>query len=239
MDLHRSCPVCSFELCLRCCEDLRRGKLNKRATKDDFKYISRGYDYIHGGDPSPGLHPTQTVQENCELLPEWNAHNNGSIPCPPNELGGCGYSMLELKQILRKDTVFNLVCKLKRCISHFEHPNTKEYHGYDSEDLKRAASREGSSDNSLFYPSLSDTVSKENLLNFRRHWVKGEPVIVRDVLRRTKGISWEPMVILRALSERKNADISTDMSVVTAIDCLAGCQVVCLQYIPDSFEFLL
>lgn len=239
MDLHRSCPKCSFELCLNCCEDLRCKKLNKQATKDDFKYIDRGYDYIHGGEPSPNLYPTQTVQEHCELLPEWNANNNSTIPCPPTELGGCGNNILELKQILHKDTIFNLVCKVKRCISYFEHQNTEEeYHGYVSEDLKRAASREGSTDNSLFYPSLSDTVSKENLLNFRRQWVKGEPVIVRDVLQGTKGISWEPMVMLRALSERNNADISSDMSVVTAIDCLAGCQVVSLPYFPDSFELV-
>lgn len=39
--------------------------------------------------------------------------------------------------------------------------------------------------------------------HFGFHWVKGEPVIVRDVLELTSGLSWEPMVMWRVLRETK------------------------------------
>ncbi|CAM8915233.1 unnamed protein product [Rhodiola kirilowii] len=223
VDLHRSCPNCSFELCLRCCQDIRSGNLRKGATLDDFKYLNRGYEYNHGGDPLPDLHSLQMVQERYELA-EWNADHVGSIPCPPKQFGGCGYNKLQLKHMLPYDSIVNLVCKVEKYVRYFENPK-KTPSGYGSKDVKKVASRKGSSDNNLFYPSLVDTLRKEELLNFRRHWVNGEPVIVRDVLQRTKGLSWEPMVMLRALSEHEHTDISSEMSVVKALDCLAGCQV--------------
>uniref|UniRef100_A0A7N0UJB4 Uncharacterized protein n=1 Tax=Kalanchoe fedtschenkoi TaxID=63787 RepID=A0A7N0UJB4_KALFE len=225
VDLHRSCPQCSFELCLRCCEDIRTENLRKGATMDDFRYLNRGYEYNHGGDPLPGLHSLAAVQDLSELLPEWNANKDGSIPCPPRELGGCGYCCLELKHMLPNDSIYNLSKRAERSTSHFGYQKLTHYHNNGSEDVKRAASREGSNDNDLYCPSFGNTLSKEELLSFRRHWTNGEPLIVRDVLEQTRGLSWEPMVMWRALSEHADSGVSSDMSVVKAIDCLAGCQV--------------
>lgn len=71
-----------------------------------------------------------------------------------------------------------------------------------------------------------DTLSVEGLLHFRRHWTKGEPVIVKNVLEQTSGLSWEPMVMWRALSEHTDEEISSRLSDVKAMDCLAGCEVI-------------
>jgi lysine-specific demethylase 3 len=91
--------------------------------------------------------------------------------------------------------------------------------------LRRAAFREGSEDNYLYCPASKDILEYEELFHFQKHWVKGEPVIVRDVLEETTHLSWEPMVMWRALCENVDSDISSKMSEVKAIDCLACCEV--------------
>lgn len=101
--------------------------------------------------------------------------------------------------------------------------------------LHRLASREGSNDNCLYYPTFTGN-QQEDFYYFQRHWAKGEPVIVRNTLESSTGLSWEPMVMWRALCENGNSDINLEMSEVKAIDCLAGCEVS--SYKPLSFFFL-
>jgi len=90
---------------------------------------------------------------------------------------------------------------------------------------RKAASRDGSSDNYLYSPDSLDVLKQEELLHFQEHWSKGEPVIVRNALNNTAGLSWEPMVMWRALCENVDSAISSNMSDVKAIDCLANCEV--------------
>jgi lysine-specific demethylase 3 len=63
------------------------------------------------------------------------------------------------------------------------------------------------------------------MLLFQKHWTNGEPIIVRDVLKQGTGLSWEPMVMWRALCDNLASDISSKMSEVKAIDCMANCEV--------------
>ncbi|KAL8470771.1 hypothetical protein ACS0TY_033371 [Phlomoides rotata] len=51
------------------------------------------------------------------------------------------------------------------------------------------------------------------------HWKRGEPVIVRNVLEMASGLSWEPMVMMRAFSYA-NRKLKQDTFSVKAIDCL-------------------
>ncbi|EFH69625.1 hypothetical protein ARALYDRAFT_890022 [Arabidopsis lyrata subsp. lyrata] len=63
-------------------------------------------------------------------------------------------------------------------------------HGHiDKANYKRlkAACREGSEDNYLYCPSVRD-VQKDDLKHFQHHWVKGEPVVVRNALEVTPGL---------------------------------------------------
>ncbi|XVF33157.1 hypothetical protein REPUB_Repub17cG0144200 [Reevesia pubescens] len=56
--------------------------------------------------------------------------------------------------------------------------------------------------------------------------MRGEPVIVRNVLEKTSGLSWEPMVMWRAFRETcANVKFKEETPSVKAIDCLDWCEV--------------
>ncbi|XP_022716140.1 lysine-specific demethylase JMJ25-like [Durio zibethinus] len=225
-DLHRSCPKCSYELCLSCCQEIREGSLSSR---DDVahQYRNRGYDYIHGGDPLPESYLHETAKDRAKQSIQWKANNDGNVTCPPKEMGGCGDCILELKRILPMGWISNLEAKagdmLSTCRARqgiLKHERAVP----GRETLQRVASREGSNDNFLYSPTSNDN-QEEDLCHFQMHWAKGEPVIVRNTLANSTGLSWEPMVMWRALCENGDSKISLEMSEVKAIDCLAGCEV--------------
>ncbi|KAJ3688612.1 hypothetical protein LUZ61_017776 [Rhynchospora tenuis] len=54
--------------------------------------------------------------------------------------------------------------------------------------------------------------------HFGYHWAKGEPVIVRDVLELASGLSWDPMVMWRALRETKDNGQGTEL-LARAVNC--------------------
>nr|GFA24192.1 lysine-specific demethylase JMJ25-like [Tanacetum cinerariifolium] len=76
----------------------------------------------------------------------------------------------------------------------------------------------------MYWPSSKDVLAKDDLIRFRHHWTKGEPVIFRHVLEQTSGLSWEPMVMWRALCEHVDPTVSSKMSEVKTIECLRGCE---------------
>ncbi|CAI9261355.1 unnamed protein product [Lactuca saligna] len=51
------------------------------------------------------------------------------------------------------------------------------------------------------------------------HWRRGEPVVVKNVLKKTCGLSWEPMVMMRAFRNAKKR-LNEENQCVKAIDCL-------------------
>ncbi|WOH02450.1 hypothetical protein DCAR_0521839 [Daucus carota subsp. sativus] len=53
--------------------------------------------------------------------------------------------------------------------------------------------------------------------HFQAHWSKGEPVIVTGGLDRTYGLSWEPMVMSRAMHDKSRTG-------VTVLNCLNWCK---------------
>ncbi|XP_057961543.1 lysine-specific demethylase JMJ26 isoform X2 [Malania oleifera] len=228
VDLHRSCPNCTYELCLSCCQEIRGGNLLGGADEAVYCYVDRGCDYIHGGDPLPECNFLEIYKDPTKPLIKWNANDNGSITCAPIEMGGCGSCALELKSIFQKGWIANLEVKAEEILRSCGTEQTnfgKICSKSNAEMLRRTASRVGSDDNYLYCPAAKDILQEGELLNFHRHWVNGEPVIVRNVLEQTTGLSWEPMVMWRALCENKDSDISSKMSEVKAIDCLAGCEV--------------
>ncbi|KAM7506291.1 hypothetical protein LguiB_005195 [Lonicera macranthoides] len=226
IDLHRSCPNCSYELCLSCCREIRRGYFLGSQKKVVCRYIDKGYDYMHGGEPLPECCDMDTSVDVLEPPIKWVAKDDGTITCAPSEMGGCGNCVLELKCILQKDWISNLETRAEKIIDKFgtilSRPVCSQYGG---EMLRRSASRFGTDDNCLYCPASLDMLKEEEILRFRSHWAKGEPVIVRNVLEQTTGLSWEPMVMWRALCENQDSKISSNMSEVKAIDCLANCEV--------------
>lgn len=224
VDLHRSCPKCCYELCLSCCKEIRKGNL-LRCTAVDFQYVERGFDYMHGEDPLPESYYMGTVGNDVEPLTEWNANKDGSIICAPKEMGGCGGSLLQLKHILPEDRILDLKERAEQVMMKFGTEQARNCSTNGSEMVKRASSREGTDDNYLYCPASHDILKEEEFLNFQRHWAKGEPVIVCNVLEQTTGLSWEPMVMWRALCENMDSKMSSKMSEVKAEECLSSCQV--------------
>ncbi|XP_065879554.1 lysine-specific demethylase JMJ26-like [Euphorbia lathyris] len=199
VDYHRRCSNCAYELCLSCCQEIREGTLESHA--EDLT------------EPSKFT---------------WNANHDGSIFCAPKELGGCGGCILELKRILPMGRILELKMKALDLLGLYNSKSTSlmsKHYDTRREPVKKAACREGSDDNDLYCPALYNIQEDQELFNFQRHWAKGEPVIVRDVLKVTPNLSWEPMVMWRALCENMDLEASSKMSKVKAIDCLASCEV--------------
>ncbi|KAF2611594.1 hypothetical protein F2Q70_00009441 [Brassica cretica] len=151
-NFHRSClnPDCSSDICLSCCKELREDFRNNQ-ERDREKNAER----TGQGKDSKANVPLD--------ISNWKLNSDGSIPCPPKELGGCGTSTLELRRLIKRD--------------------------------------------------WSD-------------WMRAEPVIVRNVLEKTSGLSWEPMVMWRACREMNpNVKCKGDGKSVKVLDCLDWCQV--------------
>ncbi|KAL4320864.1 hypothetical protein AHAS_Ahas14G0053100 [Arachis hypogaea] len=227
VDLHRSCPKCSFEICLNCCKEIRKGSISV-LPEMKFQYVNRGFDYMHGGDPLPVSSNLESPKgHHTRVSTKWNGNSDGRVRCAPKEIGGCGHSSMVLKRVLPDGWISELEAKANEILNFFfktEHEEALQKEAIScSNSMLRAASRDSPEDNNLYYPE-SNEISNEGLGLFRKHWTNGEPIIVRNVLKQGTGLSWEPMVILRALSEGLGYKINSDMS-VKAIDCLATCEV--------------
>ncbi|ONK60423.1 uncharacterized protein A4U43_C08F18310 [Asparagus officinalis] len=244
VDFHRSCPSCSYDLCLSCCQELREGRLPGGDLMRLPQYLDRGKGYLHGGVPCPvsedkdGEYGKQLVSKELALK-EWKANSDGSIPCPVEELGGCGNALLKLKCMFAEEQLLELEEKASAIVGSNEFAglclNSKNCSCFTeagqinlaSSMLCKAACREDSNDNYLYCPTARD-IQHGELEHFQNHWVKGEPVIVRDVLELTSSLSWEPMVMWRALRETtksKKSKVQSEQLAVKAIDCLDWCQV--------------
>ncbi|KAK7292430.1 hypothetical protein RIF29_08210 [Crotalaria pallida] len=226
IDFHWSCPECSYELCLSCCEEVRSGSITARAEMK-FQYVNRGYDYMHGGDPLPVSCDLETSEGLIELSTKWTAKRDGHVSCAPKEEGGCGSSVLELRRILPHGWISKLEAKAHAMLKNWEVEQTTLWQKEavpSCNSMRNTAFRKGTNDNNIYCPDSRD-ILKEGLLHFQKHWTNGEPIIVRDVLSQGTGLSWEPMVMWRVLCENSVSEISSKMSDVKAIDCLAGCEV--------------
>ncbi|XP_010275975.1 PREDICTED: lysine-specific demethylase JMJ25-like isoform X2 [Nelumbo nucifera] len=244
-DFHRSCPKCSYDLCLTCCREIREECLQGAGEEVVIQYCDKGIDYVHGGDPSlklstvkqfSGLHAETSSKDSAGQESVWKAEENGSVPCPPTAMGGCGCGYLELRCLFEENFVSELVKKAEEMAGKHKSVdacgsstqwctclNVAGKIGLDSKSSLKAASRMDSDDNYLYCPSARK-IQHGELEHFQSHWIKGEPVIVRDALEFTSGLSWEPMVMWRAFREITNTKRSTHLA-VTAIDCLDWCEV--------------
>ncbi|XP_072966548.1 lysine-specific demethylase JMJ29-like isoform X2 [Typha angustifolia] len=249
VDFHRSCPSCAYDLCLMCCRELREGLIPGGEKIELAQYEDRGREYIFGVTPrcnnkSRDRTSRRFVDMSTDRktpvgkapLEEWKANRDGSIPCPPVKMGGCASSVLELKcmipekllpdleekaaAIVRNKKISKFKDSGKRCLC-FDDTSKINSSGAI---LRLAANRENSDDNFLYCPTAKNIKDAE-LEHFQKHWVMGEPVIVRDVLELTSGLSWEPMVMWRALREKTQGKAQSEQFAVKAIDCLDWCEV--------------
>jgi [histone H3]-dimethyl-L-lysine9 demethylase len=96
------------------------------------------------------------------------------------------------------------------------------------DDMSRKASeRDLSDDNYIYCPSSCNS----DMSHFRKHWSRGEPVVVRNVVRFSE-LSWKPDDIWAAVN---GASTDPELAHIRAIDCLSCCQVGFL----DLFRYAL
>ncbi|KAH9603602.1 hypothetical protein KSS87_015978 [Heliosperma pusillum] len=249
VNLHRSCPnpVCSYDLCLSCCRELREGSIAdgfeadsscQRVKEDLLLHSTAAKDEIL--DVNKTRNAPESVVGKC--LPSrfcWKTSVDGKIPCPPKAFGGCGpcgLHMLELRRIFEPDWVYNLIKSIDEVTTDYnlaDNDTGLECHfcpktlslGVEgsSQETRKAASRDEMHDNFLYCPSAMD-IDEVQIDHFQRHWKRGEPVIVRDVLKKASGLSWEPMVMFRAFRGAKKI-LKEETLDVKAIDCLDWCEV--------------
>ncbi|CAL5442979.1 unnamed protein product [Camellia sinensis] len=111
----------------------------------------------------------------------WKANINGSIPCPPKEYGSCGCLSLTLKRIFKMNWVAKLVKNYEEMVigcKVYVTGSSREI-GFNSR-LFEYANRENCNDNFLYCPASED-IKVDGIADFRKRWIWGEPVIVKEV----------------------------------------------------------
>ncbi|XP_020960672.1 uncharacterized protein LOC107605295 isoform X3 [Arachis ipaensis] len=249
-DYHRFCRKCSFRLCLICCYELRNGELLGGADPDELGFVNWGINYLHGCEYISGVKSNSAHEDakpdskknlaHSDAKPDvrgwsrsgWHAKSDGSIPCPKNK---CRNRFLELRSVLGPNFISELVHKAEEAEAHKLHNAVENPVSWCSclrlsrntdcrsnNNTLKAASRENSIDNFLYHPQAISQ-KPEELKHFQCHWSRGEPVIVSNVLERTSGLSWEPLVMWRAfrLTNMGKGNQHLDMK---ALDCLNWAQ---------------
>ncbi|KAL5153693.1 Lysine-specific demethylase JMJ25 [Glycine soja] len=234
-DYHRSCTKCSFDLCLICCRELRGGQLVGGADPIELEFVWQGRGYLHAEKKDEEVKQNASDDDCKPEVREWSrsgwlAQSDGSIPCPKVN-DECNHGFLELRSILGQHFVSELVCKAKELVQAYKLQNVvKTADNFCSclkldrntdvsySNMRKAASREDLTDNYLYCPKAVDLQYKD-LRHFQWHWEKGEPVIVSNVLECTSGLSWEPLVMWRALRHVTNTKRGQHLAEKT-IDCL-------------------
>ncbi|WOL07679.1 lysine-specific demethylase JMJ25-like isoform X1 [Canna indica] len=244
-DFHRSCPNCSYDLCLICCCEIREGHLQGGGAEVEVDYVDNGLNYLHGEyslakypeeREGSNLNVSTSMEDAVRSIAEWKANMDGSIPCAPESLGGCASGILELRTVFSDDEVSNLVKMAEERLQIYtkmDFPVLSEQgcscsisegrNDSISNRVRRAASRDDTCDNYLYCPDAL-AIHNEDLKHFQHHWAKGEPVIVSNVLETTSRLSWEPMVMWRAFRQITNTKHTQHLD-VTAIDCLDWAEV--------------
>lgn len=215
IDYHRHCTNCSYDLCLSCCKDIREAstpsvseELNDIAleTNDSDKVMECGR--------------LSHVQLNSfKRFSSWKANCDGSIQCPQKAYGGCASSVLTLKRIFKMNWVAKLLKNVEEMVN-----GCKINSSGDSEEtggsirLLQAANREIDCDNFLYYPSSEDLKS-EGIKDFRMHWSRRKPVIIKEVCDASALTIWDPMVIWKGIKETAEEKIKDANRILKAVDC--------------------
>lgn len=242
MDLHRSCPNCSYNLCLSCCRDQFHGTF-RGGVNAFLSRCSNINDAWVSGNGKVLKRPITTQKQNVRYISSfasvtnWKACNAvDGISCPPKEFGGCGDNFLDLRCFFPLSWIKELEVSAEEIVCSYEFPETSDMSlscplCLDTDQnvnglrqLQEAALRENSNDNHLFYPTLLD-IHGDNVEHFQKHWSKGHPVIVRDVLRTTSELSWDPVFMFCTYLERSIARYENNKNSQEAIHCLDWCEV--------------
>ncbi|XP_019175188.1 PREDICTED: lysine-specific demethylase JMJ25 isoform X2 [Ipomoea nil] len=142
---------------------------------------------------------------------------DGSISCPPKESGGCSGGFLHLRCLFPCNWFKELEISARATLCHNKkYEETEDASGSCSpckEGDRKAcgvnnllvelAQRLDTNDNFLYCPALKD-LWEEDFENFQKHWGKGHPVIVKNVLRSSSELSWDPVFMFCTYLEKRS-----------------------------------
>lgn len=181
VDVHRSCGNCSYILCLPCSRDFREG-------------------HLHGGLRDLKYTTTDRRKTLCKVLWNWKTNEDGSIDCPPKNLGGCGDGILALFSHLPYNWTKDLEKGAKEIVRNFKF--TKFIDFESSICALCEGNDKGEGENKGLYFSVKQDLGDKNLEHFTKHWVKGQPSIIRDVMKNDLELSWDPLIMFGMYLER-------------------------------------
>lgn len=213
-DFHRSCPKCSYKLCLSCCREFVQGSLAGSVKSLLCKCQNRRKSGV------PGIRLSERISistykpnyngayfESSTSLTCWKGPDPGfRFSCPPSDVGGCGNGVLDLRCLFPLRWIKELEINAEELVGSYDLPEAFETfsccslcEGIDNEaygikTLQEAAKREDSHDNFLYYPSVLD-IQGDNHEHFQKHWGRGHPVIIQNVLKNKSDLSWDPVLL--------------------------------------------
>ncbi|RZC53861.1 hypothetical protein C5167_012715 [Papaver somniferum] len=208
VDFHRSCqnPECFYDLCLTCCRELRDG-------------------CQPGGGEAESSHRNFVARaEGTDVKTERKA------PKPKKSSGSESEVAFEAEVCETAESSEFPEWKANADGSIPCPPKERGGCGGAENDgncavVRQAAYRKGGHDNYVYCPDAVQ-LREDETEHFQTHWMKGEPVVVRNVLEKTSGLSWEPMVMWRAFRETGAVrKLKEETKSVKAIDCLDWCEV--------------
>ncbi|EXB37164.1 Lysine-specific demethylase 3B [Morus notabilis] len=222
IDYHRHCANCSYDLCLSCCRDLQEASTPCINGVVDNKI--GGIQEMETLLEQPKI--PRVKQNFSDKFPDWKANGDGSIPCPPKDYGGCGYPSLNLSRIFKMNWVAKLVKNVEEMVSGCRVYNDGLLEKTEFNDHRHCqyAHREDDSDNFLFCPTSED-IKSGGIGDFRKHWARGEPIIVNQVFDSSSVSSWDPMAIWRGMQETTEEKLKDESRIVKAIDCFDWSEV--------------
>lgn len=246
MDYHRTCMNCSYNLCLNCCQELSRHSLygsfklksckkRKISSSGDELLFKQNISRQNSGGP-----PCLSIIS----LQSWETSEDGSIPCPPTDIGGCGGSLLDLRCLFPFNWTRDLEVRAEEILCSYHFPETADVSpccslcdDFGTNDCELKLQREpskriGFNNNYLYSPTVKD-LHQETLEHFQSHWGKGHPVIVRNVLRSNTGLCWDPVIMFCLYMENKSSE-SCNEGGMQATNCLDWCEVRIVHSLPPT-----
>ncbi|KAG8365455.1 hypothetical protein BUALT_Bualt18G0106600 [Buddleja alternifolia] len=226
-DYHRTCTNCSYNLCISCCLELPRYSPQER-----FKLKSCRKSKIHSSGDE--LLFKQNISKQISLQ-NWEISEDGTILCPPTDIGGCGDSVLDLRCVFPFNWSRDLALRAEEILSNYHFPETADVssccslcNDIGTNDVEVKPQRElfrriGFKENYLYCPCAKD-LHQETIEHFQNHWGKGHPVIVRNVLRNSTSFSWDPVIMFCSYMEKKSSE-SCNENGMKATNCLDWCEV--------------
>ncbi|KAL5579283.1 hypothetical protein UlMin_011725 [Ulmus minor] len=244
LDLHRSCPNCSYNLCLCCCRGLYQENFHGDTNMSLSKCSNKKKTHLSGNKPRIENKLIRTKRNpSSKYIASSGSQRDGiacnvigATSCPSMEFGGCGETLLELRCIFPLSWIKELEESAEEIVCSYDFPDTSDISsccplcpGTDQkaqvgEQLQEAALRENSNDNLLYYPTLVG-LHGDNLEHFQKHWLKGHPVIVRNVLQTTLNLSWDPVLMFCSYLEGSISRYENNRDLCEPGNCLDWCEV--------------